>query len=90
MSMPWSYHVRATYRFASERRIEGPERPLSVGEITARAQVGQSTVSAHLERLGEVGFVVAEHVGTSSRFSFNRECLDTFPSAAEVVMGKQP
>ena len=34
--------------------------PLTVGAITGAVDVGQSTVSAHLKALAEVGFVLAE------------------------------
>jgi DNA-binding transcriptional ArsR family regulator len=67
---------------ASERR------PLSVGEIVAGVDVGQSTVSEHLRLLAETCFVLVEHRGTSSFFQINEKCIDCFPSAAEFVMGK--
>jgi DNA-binding transcriptional ArsR family regulator len=66
---------------ASERR------PLSVGEIVAGVDVGQSTVSEHLRLLAETCFVLVEHRGTSSFFQINEKCIDCFPSAAEFVMG---
>jgi DNA-binding transcriptional ArsR family regulator len=61
---------------------------LSVGEITDRLDVGQSTVSHHLAKLADVGFVLVDQVGTSSRWQVNQACLQYFPSAAEVVMGR--
>jgi DNA-binding transcriptional ArsR family regulator len=67
---------------ASERR------PLSVGEIVAGVDVGQSTVSEHLRLLAETCFVLVEHRGTSSFFQINENCIGCFPSAAEFVMGK--
>ncbi len=66
---------------ASERR------PLSVGEIVAGVDVGQSTVSEHLRLLAETCFVLVEHRGTSSLFRINESCIDCFPSAAQFVMG---
>ena len=45
---------------ASERR------PMTVGEIVAAMDVGQSTVSEHLRRLAETCFVHVEHRGTAS------------------------
>ena len=63
---------------------------LTVGDITAALDVGQSTISHHLAKLAEVGFVLVEHVGTSSRWRVNSECLDCFPSAAEMIMGRVP
>jgi DNA-binding transcriptional ArsR family regulator len=43
-------------------------RPMSVGEIVAAVEVGQSTVSEHLRRLAETCFVLVEHRGASSVF----------------------
>jgi DNA-binding transcriptional ArsR family regulator len=63
-------------------------RPLSVGEIVADVDVGQSTVSEHLRVLAETCFVLVEHRGTSSFFRINQNCIECFPSAAEFVMGK--
>lgn len=64
--------------------------PVSVGELTAALPVGQSTVSHHLSALATVGFVQVQQRGTSSHYSVNPRCLDCFPSAADVVMGKRP
>lgn len=63
---------------------------MSVGEITERLDVGQSTVSHHLAKLAEVRFVLVERVGTSSRWRHNEACISAFPSAAEVIMGRVP
>ena len=63
-------------------------RPMSVGEIVAAADVGQSTVSAHLKVLAEVRFVVFEHRGSSTYYRINEVCVDCFPTAADVVMGR--
>lgn len=70
--------------------LSAERRPMTVGEITERLDVGQSTVSHHLAKLAEVRFVLVEHVGTSSRWQVNHSCLDCFPSAAEMVMGRVP
>ncbi|MDT0300648.1 ArsR/SmtB family transcription factor [Streptomonospora wellingtoniae] len=61
---------------------------LSVGEIVAAVDVGQSTVSHHLKALAEAGFVLVEHEGAYSRYRLNEECVEAFPSAADVVMGR--
>jgi DNA-binding transcriptional ArsR family regulator len=63
-------------------------RSLSVGEIVAAVDAGQSTVSAHLRRLAETCFLLVEHRGTSSLFRINERCIACFPSAAELVMGE--
>lgn len=65
-------------------------RPISVGEIVEAIDVGQSTVSHHLRRLEEVGFIVCEREGTATMCEINRRCLEMFPSAAEVVLGRAP
>jgi ArsR family transcriptional regulator, arsenate/arsenite/antimonite-responsive transcriptional repressor len=62
--------------------------PMSVGEIVAEVEVGQSTVSAHLKVLAEVGFVLAEHRGTATNYRINDACVECFPTAADVVMGR--
>jgi len=64
--------------------------PVSVGQLTAVLPVGQSTVSHHLAALAEVGFVQVQRRGTSSLYAVNSACLDCFPSAADVVMGRRP
>jgi DNA-binding transcriptional ArsR family regulator len=62
--------------------------PMTVGQIVACVEVGQSTVSAHLRRLAEVGFVKAEHRGTASLYRINEACVECFPTAADVVTGR--
>jgi DNA-binding transcriptional ArsR family regulator len=63
-------------------------RPLTVKEIVAAVPVSQSTVSAHLRQLAAVGFVLAEERGTSRLYRINEACVDSFPTAADLVMGK--
>lgn|SRR5487761_470048 len=62
--------------------------PMTVGQIVAAVPVGQSTVSAHLRQLAQVGFVLAEHRGTASLYRINDACVECFPTAADVVMGR--
>src|SRR5262245_18741086 len=62
--------------------------PMSVAEIVAAVDVGQSTVSAHLKVLADVRFVLAEHRGTATYYRINQACVDCFPTAADIVMGK--
>lgn len=64
--------------------------PVTVGELTEALPVGQSTVSHHLAALAAVGFVLVEQRGTSSLYEVNPRCLDCFPGAADVVMGRRP
>jgi len=63
-------------------------RAMTVGEITAALDVGQSTVSHHLAKLAEVGFLVVERAGNQSHWRVNDACISAFPSAAQVVLGK--
>jgi DNA-binding transcriptional ArsR family regulator len=70
--------------------LAGERKPRTVGEITARLDVGQSTVSHHLAVLAETRFVLMKPVGTSTQWTVNTRCIDCFPSAAEIVMGRIP
>jgi DNA-binding transcriptional ArsR family regulator len=63
-------------------------RPMPVGEIVAAAGLAQSTVSQHLKILTEVRFVLVEAVGNARHYRINGACIDCFPSAADVVMGR--
>lgn len=71
-------------------RLAVAGRPLTVGEIVAALDVGQSTVSHHLKMLVDTGFVLVEQRGTTRLHRVNERCLASFPSAAEVVMGRLP
>lgn len=62
-------------------------RPLTVKEIVAAVPVGQSTVSEHLRQLAAVGFVLAENRGTARLYRINEECVKSFPTAADLIMG---
>ena len=63
-------------------------RPMPVGEIVAAVGLAQSTVSQHLKVLTDVRFVLVEAVGTARHYRINTRCIDCFPSAADVVMGR--
>jgi DNA-binding transcriptional ArsR family regulator len=63
-------------------------RPMTVGEVVDAVGVAQSTVSHHLKALAEVRFVLAEPRGTATLYRVNEACVDCFPSAADVVMGR--
>ncbi|WP_410622914.1 ArsR/SmtB family transcription factor [Amycolatopsis sp. cmx-8-4] len=62
--------------------------PVSVGEIVEQVSVGQSTVSAHLKILTDTRFVLVEPRGTARHYRVNQACVSCFPSAADVVMGR--
>ncbi len=70
--------------------LSSAARPMTVGEITESLDVGQSTISHHLAKLATVGFVLVDNVGTSTQWRVNHACLQAFPTAAEVVMGRAP
>ena len=62
--------------------------PMTVKEIVAAVPVGQSTVSEHLRQLAAVGFVLAEERGTCRLYRINENCVQCFPTAADLVMGQ--
>ena len=62
--------------------------PMSVGQIVAALDVAQSTVSAHLKVLADVGFVLVQGRGTARYYRINDACVACFPTAADVVMGR--
>jgi DNA-binding transcriptional ArsR family regulator len=64
------------------------KRPMSVGELVAEMGLAQSTVSQHLKILAEVRFVLVEPVGTARHYRINDNCIECFPSAADLVMGR--
>jgi DNA-binding transcriptional ArsR family regulator len=68
--------------------LAGRGIPMSVGEIVAAVDVGQSTVSAHLKVLADVRFVLADPRGTATYYRINEACVSCFPTAADIVMGK--
>ncbi len=70
--------------------LAAERRKLTTGEITAQIDVGQSTVSHHLARLADARFVHVERIGTASLWRINEACIEEFPTAAEIVMGRVP
>jgi DNA-binding transcriptional ArsR family regulator len=64
--------------------------PMNVGEIVAAVDVVQSTVSAHLKVLAEVRFLLFERRRTATYYRINDACVDCFPTAADIVMGRRP
>jgi DNA-binding transcriptional ArsR family regulator len=64
--------------------------PMTVGELVDRVDIGQSTVSHHLKVLAETGFVHSERRANTTLFRVNEQCLEQFPSAAELIMGLLP
>lgn len=70
--------------------LANADGPMTVGEITDRLDVGQSTISHHLAKLAEVRFVLVDEHGASTLWRVNTACLVCFPSAVDVVMGRIP
>ena len=64
--------------------------PMTVGELVARVDIGQSTVSHHLKVLAATGCVHSERRANTTLFHVNELCLERFPSAAELIMGVLP
>ncbi|WP_436889540.1 helix-turn-helix domain-containing GNAT family N-acetyltransferase [Nocardiopsis dassonvillei] len=60
---------------------------ISVGELAEMVDVRQPTVSHHLRKLADVGFVTLTRVGTSTRVAVNPACCVGLPHAADAVMG---
>jgi phosphinothricin acetyltransferase len=65
-------------------------RALTVSEIVAAVGIGQSTVSQHLKILTEVRFLLSERRGTARLYRVNAACVDGFPTAADLVLGRTP
>ena len=70
--------------------LANAKAPMTVGELTERLDVGQSTISHHLAKLADVRFVLVDQQGTSTLWRINSDCLACFPSAVDVVMGRIP
>ena len=64
--------------------------PLTVGEIVSVTGVSQPTVSQHLKVLAGIRFVLAERRGTARHYRLNHACVAGFPTAAGLVMGREP
>ncbi|WP_285730571.1 metalloregulator ArsR/SmtB family transcription factor [Nocardiopsis sp. ATB16-24] len=60
---------------------------VSVGQLAEMVGVRQPTVSHHLRKLADAGFVTLAKVGTSTRVAINPTCCTGLPHAADAVMG---
>jgi L-amino acid N-acyltransferase YncA/DNA-binding transcriptional ArsR family regulator len=60
---------------------------VGVGELAEMVDLRQPTVSHHLRKLADVGFVTLTKAGTSTRVSINPACCTGLPHAADIVMG---
>lgn len=75
-------------RIAILNLLASEDQPMMVGQIVGRSRLAQSTVSYHLKRLCKAGFVHVDHQNTASWYSINHRCIEAFPTAADVVMGR--
>jgi len=64
----------------------GPE--LTIGELVALVDVGQSTVSHHVGLLVDAGYVLQKREGTTTRLSVDPDCLTDLPAAARAILGE--
>ncbi len=64
-----------------------PRGSINVGDLATALGISQSTCSHHVRKLAEVGFVVVDKVGRTSKVSVNPSCCTGLPHAADVVMG---
>jgi DNA-binding transcriptional ArsR family regulator len=87
---PWFAALGDPTRVLILNVLAEAEEPLTVGQLVDAIDVGQSTVSHHLRRLAEVGFVRLTRAGTSTTCEVNRRCMSGFPSAADIIMGNVP
>jgi len=70
--------------------LASEKRPLAIGEIVETLGLAQSTVSHHCHILESAGFVSCSREGTSTKCQINARCLEMFPTASDVVMGRAP
>ncbi|WP_282776483.1 MULTISPECIES: GNAT family N-acetyltransferase [unclassified Nocardia] len=63
---------------------------ITIGEIAEALGVGQPTVSHHVRKLAEVGFVNVHKDRTSTVVAINPACCTGLPHAADAVMGVLP
>lgn len=63
------------------------DHPLTVGEIVDAVGKSQSTVSNHLRRLADEGYVFAEPDGVRTLVTVNTSCMTALPDAAATIMG---
>lgn len=60
---------------------------ITVGELAETLGIGQPTVSHHVRKLADVGFVTTDKHGTSTVVKADPSCCSELPNAADAVMG---
>ncbi|MBB3038007.1 helix-turn-helix domain-containing GNAT family N-acetyltransferase [Hoyosella altamirensis] len=68
-------------------RVASTPGGITVGALAEALGIGQPTVSHHIRKLAEVGFVSLRKAGTSTVVAMNPTCCVALPQAADVVMG---
>ena len=63
-------------------------RPMRVGEIVDAVGKSQSTVSRHIQRLADEGFVFTEPDGVRTLVTANQGCMTALPEAAAAIMAR--
>ncbi len=71
------------------RFVATQSEAVTVGQIVDAIGMSQSTVSRHLQILGEQRFVFAEPDGVRTLIRANEKCMTELPKAAEAVMGQR-
>ena len=67
--------------------VAGSPSGIAVGKLADALDIGQPTVSHHLRKLADVGFVTLDKRGTTTIVSVNPTCCTGLPHAADAVMG---
>jgi len=62
-------------------------RDMTVGELTERLGISQSTCLHHLRKLADLGFVWLRKERTATLVTINPSCCTGLPHAADAVMG---
>lgn len=60
---------------------------IRIGDLAIELGISQPTVTHHVQKLADVGFLSVDRVGTSKHVSVNPACCTGLPHAADVVMG---
>ncbi|WP_156520301.1 helix-turn-helix domain-containing GNAT family N-acetyltransferase, partial [Rhodococcus sp. EPR-157] len=67
--------------------VAGSPSGIAVGKLADALDIGQPTVSHHVRKLADVGFVTLDKRGTTTIVSVNPTCCTGLPHAADAVMG---
>ncbi|WP_024795024.1 helix-turn-helix domain-containing GNAT family N-acetyltransferase [Tomitella biformata] len=68
-------------------QVAGAPAGVTIGELAEALGIGQPTVSHHVRKLADAGFVTMHKEGTSTIVSVNSACCVGLPQAADAVMG---